>query len=288
MAALVAMLVQPAPDASALQTEAAAKLLNALLGVDVLAAGGDFCAAGGMAALRALISNAPDGPAVRTRRCLRSPCVHPVCHPSTRNTAQGPPTSHHTRCGANPVQPGLVDIRAGPISPWPRGPAGLAHCLLLRLANRRCKRRCSVPDQRAGGAGGAALAGRGDKPARLSPQRLCTARRTTCSCCCHSHHEAAWTVTACVYGDTGRASGGQAANPRPGRQAAQVAVRLLAALVSGGPDSDVEAMAAFADAACAGGLLAPLLELARSAQDSSAEVVRALHKPRSAPQHWAP
>ncbi len=75
------------------------------------------------------------------------------------------------------------------------------------------------------------------------------------------------------------ASGGQAAELRPRGQAAQAAVGLLAALAGGGPDSDVEAMSAFADAACAGGLLAPLLELARSAQDSSAEVVRALPKP---------
>lgn len=48
---------------------------------------------------------------------------------------------------------------------------------------------------------------------------------------------------------------------------------LLAALVSGGPDSDVDAMTAFAKAAVAGGLLRPLLQLARCAQDSSAEAV---------------
>ena len=59
-----------------------------------------------------------------------------------------------------------------------------------------------------------------------------------------------------------------------GRQGAQAAVGLLAALVSGGPDSDVDAMTAFARAAVAGGLLRPLLQLARSAQDSSAEAVR--------------
>jgi hypothetical protein len=99
MAALVAMLVQPAPDASALQTEAAAKLLNALLGVDVLAAGGDFCAAGGMAALRALISNAPDGPAVRTWRWLhspvRAPCVSHVMVQRRRGPV-GPHQAPHT------------------------------------------------------------------------------------------------------------------------------------------------------------------------------------------------
>jgi len=62
-------------------------------------------------------------------------------------------------------------------------------------------------------------------------------------------------------------------------QAAQVAVALLAALVSGGPDSDVEAMSLFADAACAGSLPAPLLELARCADEPSAEVVRVLLHP---------
>lgn len=66
MTVLVAMLAVPAPGAPAPQAEAAGQLLNALLGVDVLAAGADFCAASGMAALHALIACAPDCPAART------------------------------------------------------------------------------------------------------------------------------------------------------------------------------------------------------------------------------
>ncbi|KAK9820958.1 hypothetical protein WJX81_007559 [Elliptochloris bilobata] len=73
------------------------------------------------------------------------------------------------------------------------------------------------------------------------------------------------------------AAGGMAAlrtliaNAPESPEGAQAAVELLAALVSGGPDSDMDAMTDFADAACAAGLLGPLLELASSAQDSSAE-----------------
>ena len=66
MGALVAMLAQPGSCAQAPQAEAAAQLLNTLLGVDVLAAGSEFCRAGGMAALRTLISNAHESAAVRT------------------------------------------------------------------------------------------------------------------------------------------------------------------------------------------------------------------------------
>ena len=87
MDVLVAMLVQPAPGSAALQAEAAtaaAKLLCALLCADVLTAGDEFCRAGGMAALRALISNEPDAPAVcadctthRSHGCPR--CVNRWC-----------------------------------------------------------------------------------------------------------------------------------------------------------------------------------------------------------------
>jgi len=76
MDALVAMLVQPAPGSATLQAEAAAaaaKLLCALLCADVLAVGEDFCRAGGMSALRALVSNAPVAPAV---------CADRTAHPS--------------------------------------------------------------------------------------------------------------------------------------------------------------------------------------------------------------
>jgi hypothetical protein len=87
MDALVAMLVQPAPGSEALHAEAAAagaKLLCALLCADVLTFGDEFCRAGGMAALRALISNAPVAPAVCTERTtqpsrLSSCCVGRWC-----------------------------------------------------------------------------------------------------------------------------------------------------------------------------------------------------------------
>ena len=210
MRVLVAMLAVPAPGAPAPQAEAAGQLLNALLGVDVLAAGADFRAASGMAALRALTAlraRLPRGARLHaTLQCLS------VASSSVHWPARG-------------------GVTGGTTSP----------AVVCRTSDRR--------------SGACSLAGRaplvGWQP---------SVQAAVCACV-----TLVWELWPSAWLTVLR-----------GRQGAQAAVGLLAALVSGGPDCDVDAMTDFANAAVAAGLLGPLLQLTRSAQDSSAETVRFL------------